>query len=93
MVLTVTAALKFTVSVTTWPALRSPAPLMMPVPELTIEETVGPDAVFWIAIRATAVCHQPLATYSFDIQNEFGLFGIDGGRRIDAPALHAGSVA
>jgi hypothetical protein len=40
LVLTVTAALKFTVSVTTLPALRSPAPLVMPVPEATIEATV-----------------------------------------------------
>ena len=40
LVLTVTAALKFTVSVTTLPALRSPAPLVMPVPEAAIEATV-----------------------------------------------------
>src|SRR6266576_1516696 len=74
VVLTVTAALKLTVSVTTLPALRSPPPLAMPVPEGTIEVGAVPPR-FWIAIRATDVCHQPLATYSFDIQNEFGLLG------------------
>ena len=41
LVLTVTASLKVTVSVTTLPALRSPAPLVMPVPEAAIEATVG----------------------------------------------------
>ena len=36
--------------------------------------SVGTSAVS-IATWATDVCHQPLATYSFDIQNELGLLG------------------
>src|SRR5258706_508714 len=75
VVLTVTASLKLTVSVTTWPVFRSPLPLVTPVPEVAIEETVGAVTGFSIATWATAVCHQPLATYSLDIQNEFGLLG------------------
>ena len=38
---TVTASLRFTVSVTTLPASRSPAPAVMPVPDATTEATVG----------------------------------------------------
>jgi hypothetical protein len=41
VVLTVTGALKLTVKVTALPALRSPLPLLIPVPEATIELTVG----------------------------------------------------
>ena len=47
VVLTVTAALKLTVSVTTWPALRSPLPLVIPVPEVAIEETVSAVVLIW----------------------------------------------
>jgi hypothetical protein len=75
-VLTVIASLKFTASVTTLQALRSPPPLVMPAPEVALEATIGAAAVeFWILICATDVYHQPPETYSFDIQNEFGLFG------------------
>ena len=38
---TVTASLKLTVSVTTLPAARSPAPAVMPVPDATTDATVG----------------------------------------------------
>ena len=38
---TVTASLRFTVSVTTLPAPRSPEPAVIPVPEATTEDTVG----------------------------------------------------
>ena len=41
LVLTVTASLKLTVSVTTLPAFRLPVPLVMPVPVATIEAIVG----------------------------------------------------
>src|SRR5262245_34175947 len=74
VVVTVTAALKLTVSVITFPEFRSPAPLVIPVPEVAIDVTVGAP-MSWIATWATEVCHQPFATYSFDSQNEFGLFG------------------
>jgi hypothetical protein len=37
LVLTVTAALRLTVNVTTLPAFRSPPPLAIPVPEVAIE--------------------------------------------------------
>ena len=40
VVLTVTAALRLTVKVTTWPVLTVPVPLVMPVPEAAIEATV-----------------------------------------------------
>ena len=40
-VLTVTGALKLTVKVTALLAFRSPLPLVIPVPEVTIELTVG----------------------------------------------------
>ena len=38
---TVTASLRLTVSVTTLPAARSPAPAVMPVPDATTDDTVG----------------------------------------------------
>ena len=38
---TVTASLRFSVSVTILPALRSPAPELMPVPDATTDDTVG----------------------------------------------------
>ncbi len=38
---TVTASLRFTVSVTTVPALRSPVPDVMPVPVATTDDTEG----------------------------------------------------
>ena len=40
VVLTVTASLQLTVSVTTWPVPRLPLPLVIPGPDGTIEETV-----------------------------------------------------
>ena len=40
-VLTVTASLKATVSVTTLPAFRLPLPFVIPAPDATTEETVG----------------------------------------------------
>ena len=46
-VLTVTAALKLTVSVTTSPALRSPVPPVIPVPEAAIDETVSAAVLIW----------------------------------------------
>ena len=76
VVLTVTAALKLTVSVTAWPAFRSPLPPVIPVPELAIEEIAGEVAAGpWIVTLATDVCHQLLATYSFESQNELRLLG------------------
>ena len=50
VVLTVTAALKLTVSVTAWPAFRSPLPPVIPVPELAIEE---------IAVAVVLICSVP----------------------------------
>ena len=38
---TVTASLRLTVSVTTLPVVRSPAPELMPVPDATTDDTVG----------------------------------------------------
>src|SRR5436305_11105016 len=37
---TVTASLRLTVSVTTWPAFKSPVPAVIPVPVATTDETV-----------------------------------------------------
>ena len=41
---TVTASLIARVSVTTWPALRSPLPLVIPVPDVTTDAIVGATA-------------------------------------------------
>ena len=38
---TVTASLRLTVSVTRWPASRSPEPVVMPIPDVVTDETVG----------------------------------------------------
>src|SRR5713101_7300611 len=74
VVLTVTAELKLTVSVTTLPAFKSPLPPLIPGPEVTIDDTVGMVEERTV-ICATEVCHQLLATYSLETQNVFGLLG------------------
>ena len=45
VVLTVTASLMLTVSVTPWPVPRLPLPLVIPVPEVAIELTLGSDRI------------------------------------------------
>ena len=50
VVLTVTASLMLTVSVTPWPVPRLPLPLVIPVPEVAIELTLG---------RIVSICNVP----------------------------------
>ena len=71
---TVTVPLKLTVRVTAVAAPKTPLPLVMPVPEVATEEMIGTLELV-ISTLATEVCHQLLATYSFEIQNAFGLVG------------------
>ena len=60
---TVTASLRFTVSVTTLPAPRSPDPAVIPVPEATTDDTVGavvsicsvPDGLVTAPVRLAAL--------------------------------------
>ena len=60
---TVTASLRFSVSVTTLPAARLPLPDVMPVPEATTDDTVGavvsicsvPDGLVTAPVRFAAL--------------------------------------
>ena len=48
---TVTASLRVSVSVTASPALRSPEPFVIPLPEAATDETAG-ATVFTVTVRA-----------------------------------------
>ena len=62
VVLTVTGSLQLTVSVTTWPVLRLPLPLVIPGPEVTIAgcpATGDPPAYSYVADAGPADATTP----------------------------------